>query len=77
MDQDKTGKDALQAGPAVAIVPDGPDPETATNMKMRGLIERAYAAGFITEVKSVSYGKYGHIILYELETDPGFHDPIG
>lgn len=77
MDTEKTGMRALQAGPAVAIVPDGPDPETAINMKMRGLIERAYAAGFAARIKSVAYGKYGHIILYELEADAGFHDPIG
>lgn len=72
-------KQPLKAGARAAILEQGPSPgddETRINERIGRIESEAWPAGFLTDVKSVTYSGGKIVILYVLEEDPSFRPPM-
>lgn len=78
---DNRNRPAFREGPAVALVESVPGSlarqEQDVNRRIRSILDEAFTAGFLTEIKAVSHGAGAFVILYELKNDPNFRDPFG
>lgn len=78
---DNKNRPAFREGPAVALVESVPGDlarqERDINRRLRSILDEAFAAGFLADVKAVSHGAGTFVILYELKNDPNFRDPFG